>query len=378
MKEYVCALEENQKDAEIKMIPSLPKRSIVWYCGKSWEPWSPKSLKKGIAGSQNAVIYPSREWARIGCEVYVYSYCKGQEGVYSNVHYLNFDKIDKKKSFDILIIWRDKNIHFLDEPKLANKVFLDLHDIPYRKRKFTRERVGKISKIITRSRFHYKQFINQPWAPYITKKKLAIISNGIDKKCFKCEKNKEPYRLIYTSSYSRGLEYMLKYGWPIIKKEIPEAEFNIYYGWDHFEHYKKDLKSQEWKKMMIDLMNKPGVTNHGRIGYDKLMEERSKSAIHYYASTWFETDCISVRESALLGCVPVTTKYAALAEKPYCVRVSGNPWNKKIQQKVAYKIVELLKNQKKLEKIRRAIKKFAEKDEWNKIAELWLKMFLNK
>jgi hypothetical protein len=105
------------------------------------------------------------------------------------------------------------------------------------------------------------------------------------------------------------------------------------------------------------------------------MQEKSRSSIHYYGCIWPETDCISVRESALVGCVPVTTKYAALAEKPYCIKVSGDPRAKRTQEALARRIVELLKNPKKLEKLSKKFKKSAAKDNWRNIAKLWLKEF---
>lgn len=49
------------------------------------------------------------------------------------------------------------------------------------------------------------------------------------------------------------------------------------------------------------------------------------------------------------------TVHTALKEKDYCVKVSGNPYAQETQENLAYKIVELLKNQQKLEEIRQEI-----------------------
>lgn len=352
-----------------------PKNSIVWYCGKSWESWSPKSFNKGLAGSETAVIYLSKEWARLGYKVTVYNTCKGEEGIYDNVKYVNFDKFNLNDRFDTLIIWRDFNLDILDSPIKANRIWLELQDIPYRRKRYSKERTNKIDRIFIKSKFHGSFFFKIPnyFSYYVPKTKFVIIPNGIDKGILGLTNKKYPFKLIYASNYTRGLELMLKHGWPIIKKKIPAAELHAYYGWGHFDAYEKNPDKQKWKKEMINLMEKLGVVDHGRISQNQLIEEKSKSAIHYYGCIWHETDCISVRESAAVGCVPVTTRHSALAEKPYCIKIRGNPYEKKTQQKIAYKIIKLLKNPRKIKRIGEKFRIRAAKETWDVIAERWLK-----
>ena len=163
---------------------------------------------------------------------------------------------------------------------------------------------------------------------------------------------------------------MLTYGWPIIKKEIPQACLHIYYGWQCFNPRTPEQKV--WKDKMMELMKQPGVREGGRIGVEELIKEKSTAAIHYYGCTFQEIDCISVRESALVGCVPVTTNHAALGEKPYCLKVPGNPYLQETQESLAGKIVELLKNPQRLEEIRLKFQDFAKEETWDKIALAWL------
>ena len=74
----------------------------------------------------------------------------------------------------------------------------------------------------------------------------------------------------------------------------------------------------------------------------------------------------------MVGCLPVTTDYAALGEKDYCVKVAGNPYNQETQEAIGYKIVELLKNQEKLAEIRQKNIELVQKETWKNIAHLWL------
>ena len=57
--------------------------------------------------------------------------------------------------------------------------------------------------------------------------------------------------------------------WPEVKKEVPEAELHIFYGWQLFDQfYSNNPASMMWKKKIEDLIllgtieNLPGVKNH--------------------------------------------------------------------------------------------------------------------
>ena len=89
--------------------------------------------------------------------------------------------------------------------------------------------------------------------------------------------------------------------------------------------------------------------------------------------TYEEIDCISLRESAMVGCVPITTNYAVIKEKDYCIKVDGDPQAKETQEALADKIVELLKNRQELVDIREKIQEYVKHETWEHVAPLWLK-----
>ena len=61
------------------------------------------------------------------------------------------------------------------------------------------------------------------------------------------------HRVIYTSSYDRGLEHLLKM-WPDVKKSVPDAELHIFYGWQLFDRfYQNNPSSMSWKNKMLDI-----------------------------------------------------------------------------------------------------------------------------
>lgn len=360
-------IEDNAVIEQLKQKYLKPKvweeKSIVYYAGKSMEEWTPESVKSGLGGSESAIVNLSKEWVKLGYKVTVYGNCGGREGTYEGVTYHNYYRFNKYDTFDTLIIWRAP--WELDFKWKAARVYLDLHDV-INPLEITEERIKQVDKIFVKSQYH------RDMIPHVTDDKVVIISNGFDKELCKWNHVKrDPSCLIYASSYDRGLQEMLTFGWPIIKASIPGAELHIYYGWNLFDAvHRNNPERMMWKKKMVELMSQPGITEHGRIGHDKLMEVKSKSGIHWYATTFEEIDCISVRESAAVGCIPVTTNYAALKEKDYVVRVDGDPYAKGTHEEIARKIVSLIKT--KQDALRLEFKEKARRESWKAIAAKWI------
>lgn len=338
-----------------------PEKSIVYYTGHTDYQWTPESLKTGIGGSESAIINLAREWTKSGYQVTVYNNCGEREGVREGVRYFHYSRFNKYDTFDTLIIWRYP--WRLDRKTKAKRIFLDLHEV-LQPEQVAEKQLKKFDKIFVKSQYH------RSLLPQITDEQIKIVTNGFNSDYLKYNNlTKEPYKIIYASNYIRGLEKMLLYGWPIIKSEVPQAYLDIYYGWQDHDETKKDL--QLWKGKMIELMNQPGVTERGRIGVEELIKEKARSVIHYYGCTFQEIDCISVRESAAVGCVPVTTDYAALSEKNYCLKVSGNPYARETQEKLAYTIVDLLKNPEKLKATNQKYLDIVKQENWQIISRSW-------
>lgn len=366
----------NLKQSLVKKFPQIikltrqikakkwPKDSIVYYVGNRKEPLTYDSLSKGASGSYTALICLCQEWAKLGRKVTVYAPCGDKTGIYDGVEYINYYDFNPEDTFDILIIFQ--HAYILPLPIKARKLCLEWQDILGPKLQ-PKEKLEKFDLIFAKSQYQ-RQLMN-----FISAEKFVVITNGINANIAQLSSNKkEPYKLVYASRYYRGLEDMLTYGWPIIKKEIPEAELHIYYG---FVLREMSKGQEEWRNKMIRLMQQPGVFDHGRIGQDQLILDKSYATIHYYGCTYPEIDCISIRESAVVGCVPVTTTCGVFAEKEYCVKVEGEPKTKETQEAVAYKIVELLKNPQELTNIKQKFMALAIQETWDKIAQVWLENF---
>jgi glycosyltransferase involved in cell wall biosynthesis len=335
-----------------------PNQSIVFYASETPYEWTPESLNTGIGGAEGRIIHLARAWAKLGYQVTVFNSCGSKAGVYEGVSYLSHSKFNPFDRFDTLIVW-----HFawrIKFPIKANRVWLDLGKGVLLPQESTYQKLGNYDKIFCKNKFHRSTL------PEIPDKKIAIIPNGLDDDFQKLRSNpKNPNKIIYASNYARGLERMLEFGWPLIRQELPFAELHIFYGWPQGI-------SQEWKAKMDKLMQQPGVIERGKVSRTRLMQEKSTSVIHYYGCTFSEIDCNTVRESAFVGCVPVTTDYAGLRDKDYCVKVPGDPFAPETQAALANQIVSLLKDPEQLSMLSDKLFQLVRSETWDNVAAQWL------
>lgn len=305
----------------------------------------------------------------MGFDVSVYCNLDTQEGVYDGVKYYNYRNFNPLEEVDILIIWRDLDI--LDNNLGAKCIYLDLHDVP-ENQDYTEGRISKIEKIFVKSEYHKALFLDH------IQEKIEVIPNGADIDLFFSNNAKrDKFKLVYASDYYRGLELMLKFGWPIIKKTIPKAELDIFYGWDFFDSvWKNDLKKIAWKQAMTDLMRQSGIKENGRVSQQVLAQNLKTANILYYGCNFKEVDCITVRQAAIAGCIPCTTSFAALSDKSYSIKTAGDPSHKKTQQSLAKKIIDLLNTESNIiEPLRNDFQTKAKKESWDWVAGKWSVFF---
>jgi glycosyltransferase involved in cell wall biosynthesis len=309
-------LEENEVVIKLKHHYDEPKNwgdnSICIFALTDLEDWSPKAIDKGIGGSEEAVIYLSRELAALGYEVTVFNNCGEQEGTYHGVHYKNVIDFNIRDNFNILISWRT---NIFSHKLNAKKKIIWLHDIP--QLTMTKEQYNDIDKIVVLSQFHASQL------PYICpKEKVYISTNGINAVDFigLDDIPRESHRCIYASSYNRGLERLLEI-WPEVRKEVPDATLHIYYGWGVYDSYVKGnyMKDGGFKEMMTNLMNQPGVFEHGKVGHKELLKEYAKSEVFAYPCTYLgEINCIALTKAIATGCTVVSNNHQIMMERsPY-------------------------------------------------------------
>lgn len=279
------------------------KDEIVIFAPSFIEPWSPDSLETGIGGSEEAIIRLSRELRDLGKKVTVYT--NTIRGNYDGVIYRNMEEFNHNDEFNLLVLWRCP--YELDN-KFKGKVWLWLHDV-HEPEDFTDYRINNADKIIVLSKYHRSLF------PMIPEDKIMYSANGltIDYDLYKNTK-RDPFKMVYTSCPSRGLEHLLDM-WPEIKKAVPKANLHVFYGFGNYEYaWKDDPEKMKWVETMKEKLNQDGITFYGRTGQDEINRHTAEAGVWPYPTEFPEIFCITAAKCEALGCIPVTTGYAALQE----------------------------------------------------------------
>lgn len=147
--------------------------TIVYYASwgvEHFEKWSPKSLDKGIGGSETAVIELVKRWAKMGCKVTVFGDPREDAGEYQGVSYRPWYEINWQDTFNTFILWRSP--HLLDREIKTKRLFMDLHDVASQL-DYTQERMDKLTGIFFKSKYHRNQ------VPKLPDDKAFVISNGV-------------------------------------------------------------------------------------------------------------------------------------------------------------------------------------------------------
>lgn len=356
----------DERIASLKIMFSKPKKwsdkSIVIYCGQAWEDWAPPSTINGIGGSEEAVIYLSQELTKLGYEVTVYNSCGDYAGIYSGVEYKNYFEFNPNDEFNHFVAWRG---NVLKNKLSAKTTSVWLHDVP-QPGQFTKKDLENIDKIIVLSNFHRTLLPS-----FIPEDKILVSSNGINLKDFNnIFEKRNPRRIIYTSSYDRGLINLLDM-WSDIINEVPSAELHIFYGWETWMKMEKQgVRDPKIRIEMTKLMNQPGIYEHGRVGHKQLAKEFAKSGVYAYPSFFEEISCISAMKAQVSGCVPVTTDYAALAETVKTgIKIKGKAGDNNEEFKKS--LIEILKDEKRQEEYRKELLNNKIIFSWELVAKQW-------
>lgn len=358
--ERLVALKNKYKTPE-----TWDKNSVVIYCGPAWEDWAAPSVLTGIGGSEEAVVYVSKELKKLGKNVTVYCSCGDLAGMYEGIEYKEYFEFNPRDQFDVLIAWR----HNIFTTSIdARKKIIWLHDVPDMDA-FPEDSLENIDKIMVLSEYH-KSLMPK----HVPDSKIFVSANGINLADFNNEHvERNPKRMIYTSSYDRGLQHILAM-WPDVKKQVPDAELHIFYGWNTYDAMvAKGARRPDFKIAMTQLMKQEGVFEHGRVGHKQLAKEFAKSGVYAYPSHFEEISCISAMKAQASGCVPVVTDYAALTETvKYGFKIEGKAGSLPTDEIFRTTLIDILNDKDKQESIR--VEMLANKSQWgwNKVAEQWV------
>ncbi len=183
-------------------------------------------------------------------------------------------------------------------------------------------------------------------------------------------------RIIYTSSYDRGVQHLLEM-WPDIRKAVPDAELECFYGWQLFDKFYHDNPaSMSWKAKIVELLGQEGIIKHGRLSQPELAKEMQTCGIWAYPAHFAEINCISAIKAQAYGCEPVVVNYAALQETvKWGRKVEGDIYDEETKEEFKKQLIDALNNPMSEEDREMMMLDTTIKYGWDKIAKDWDKLF---
>ncbi len=284
-----------------KMPEGLPKADDVIITCHAHAPgdWDEHTLKeKGHGGSETAAIEVAK-WIKLKTKkrVKIFQNRKSKDVMPSGVEYCRIQ--DLKGYLDNLepaahIAWRHPS-------RLTRaKTYSWCHDL---------QMYGnpEYDKIVALSEFHKNYLIETCQIP---EDKIVLGFNGVNPEDFPKDAQKDPLKVIFSSSPDRGLIQSVD----IVKKarEISglDIKLHCFYGTGNMRKMGLIDWAQRIEKHLDD--HKEFVTYHGMVTKDVLMKHFSEAAVWLYPSDFIESSCITALEAMCTGAYPIVRNMGAL------------------------------------------------------------------
>jgi glycosyltransferase involved in cell wall biosynthesis/GT2 family glycosyltransferase len=303
--------------------------------------------KKGLGGSESAIIYMSRELTQLNFDVTVFNKCEN-EGTYDGVRYMDLSKVkDNKEEFDILITSRTVLPYVpmqfreavMEEFRLTPtfsydiadyKALVDrskhkvlwLHDTFIMGENWFEDVLvdGHFDEVFTLSDYHTHYIArarhgNRERFMEVLKKKVFQTRNGIrsfydwvdiDKK--------DPNLFVYNASTTKGLVPLLRQIWPLVKQELPNAKLTVIGGYYNLGFSQPDEIETLFRQLHDEYSGKYDISFTGIITQKEVADIMVKASFYIYPATFPETFGISAAEAMNYNVPLITTRFGALEE----------------------------------------------------------------
>jgi FkbM family methyltransferase len=302
--------------------------------------------KKGMGGSESAVILVSEQLAKIGFDVTVFNGCDEDgslPGEYNGVTYkplsamaANTDKFDVVISSRCVTPFITKP--WYNYPQTTNRKF-NYRDFEYIRNNAKLKifwmhdtfcwgddilenltTAGAIDEIWTLSDFHAMYVMTCSHPNFrcfeVLRRKMWVTRNGMVKYFDSVDLDaKDPNKFIFNANMSKGLDPLLNRVWPKVKARLPDARLTVIGGFyklgSAFAH---DNEKEEFDKIASASYDDPTITFTGIIPQSEVAEHCASASYFIYPAALPETYGISTLES-LYGNTPlITCRFGALEE----------------------------------------------------------------
>lgn len=341
---------------------------IHFFSPKTLEEWDYQSAEtKGVGGSETAVIELSKRLARRGHNV----------TVYAPVPCFKVDQWQHSDTADftqpgIWIVCRSPSTLDNFGFRSDQRIWLQCQDVDYREA-LTPDRAAKCERVLALCPTHREHLLTK--YPFLTPDQVVVTSNGIssDRIAKLPPQERDPYRLIWTSSPERNLSEMLQI-FARAREFEPRLNLHVFYGWQGIDRMMEiDKGNAHWKRLKESILSQPqaGVTWHERVSQPQLWAEYQKSNIWCYGTQFQETSCINCMEAQAFGAIPICPPLWALAYNvAHGMSIRGLPTEPMTRARYVKAILDLVANPELCEQIRKPMIPWAlQKFDWDKVVD---------
>lgn len=301
--------------------------------------------KRGLGGSESAVILMAKELADLGFDVTVFNNCidkEASEGVYDGVKYIDLTRLREFNdyTFDVVISSRtvfpflkqrdygqfmgrfDVSL-FANIKKNAGYKAVWLHDTFCQGDHLVEQMVvdGDIDDLFTLSDFHTSYITTcnhgNKRMLEVLKRKVFMTRNGAVRYPGEVDVYAKDRNLfVYNASVTKGMLPLVKNIWPIVKQAIPTAKLKVIGGYYRFrENAAPDEQEKTWREMVADSTYAAmDVEFTGIIKQSEIAEILKQASFMIYPPEFPETFGISSLESLLYNTPLITGRFGALEE----------------------------------------------------------------
>ncbi len=284
--------------------------------------------KRGLGGSESAVIRMAQELSKIGFDVTIYNDCESDDslpGFYDGVHYLPVSNANKLSSqyHDVVVVSRSIKPILEDWTVItrAKHVCLWMHDtfcegddqIEYL------INIGKLQEIFTLSDWHtgYVTHCDHGFRRNydVLKNHIFLTRNGIGNMNpgWIDVRDKDPNLFVFNASVTKGMIPLVKQIWPEVKRRIPDAQLKIIGGYYKFrEAAGPDQQQKDWTDLMMQYGHSIEFT--GVITQKQISDILCKASYMIYPVGFPETFGISTLEALAHNVPLITCQFGALEE----------------------------------------------------------------
>jgi len=302
--------------------------------------------RRGLGGSESAVILVAKNLVKIGFDVTVFNGCNEDDsapGTYSGVTYRPITDIaDDPCNYDVVISSRTV-MPFVTEPFYELRINT-ARQYPYDMFKRLRENAkfkvfwmhdtfswgddtiedlvisGAVDEIWCLSDFHTTYVTNcnhgKPRNYEVLRKHMWITRNGITKYFDKVDLDKkDPNLFFFNANMSKGLRSLLHVIWPRVKQSIPKARLKVIGGFYKLGNaFAGDDQEKHFRDLVGNSINDSSIEFTGVISQQKVAEISAEASYFIFPAELPETYGISTLESLYANTPLITCRFGALEE----------------------------------------------------------------